>query len=117
MSGPAVGAPGGPDPDVADQAPGQARGVTLLVDARGLRCPAPVIRLARAAKDTAPGTVVTVWWTDPAARHDIPAWARMRGYEVVGTEPLPADPRGERTDDADDAAPEPAWATRVRIGA
>ena len=71
-----------------------------VVDARGLRCPAPVIRLARAARDASPGTVLTVWWTDPAARHDIPAWARMRGHTVLGSEPLPD---GE------------SYATRVRI--
>ncbi len=75
-----------------------------LVDARGLRCPAPVIRLARAARDVPPGTVLTVWWTDPAAQHDIPAWARMRGHEVLTTTDLdPQDP--------------PARATRVRIRA
>ncbi|QDW63600.1 sulfurtransferase TusA family protein [Oerskovia sp. KBS0722] len=54
-----------------------------LVDARGLRCPLPVIRLAAAARDRAPGDVLTVWSTDPAARHDVPAWARMRGHTVV----------------------------------
>ncbi|MDF2847959.1 MAG: sulfurtransferase TusA family protein [Oerskovia sp.] len=54
-----------------------------LVDARGLRCPLPVIRLAAAARDHAPGHVLTVWSTDPAARHDVPAWARMRGHTVV----------------------------------
>lgn len=79
-----------------------------VVDARGLRCPAPVIRLARAAKDAAPGAVVTVWWTDPAARHDIPAWARMRGHEVLDTVPLEEPAAG-------DAAHGPAWATRVRL--
>lgn len=55
-----------------------------LVDARGLRCPVPVIRLARAARDAPPGTVLTVLSTDPAARHDVPAWARLRGHELVG---------------------------------
>ena len=55
------------------------------VDARGLRCPAPVIRLARAAADAAPGTELTVLATDPAAVHDVPAWARMRGHELVGS--------------------------------
>ena len=54
-----------------------------LVDARGLRCPLPVIRLAAAARDHAPGDVLTVWSTDPAARHDVPAWARMRGHTVM----------------------------------
>ena len=51
----------------------------IEVDARGLRCPLPVIRLAAAARDATAGTVVTVLATDPAARHDVPAWCRMRG--------------------------------------
>jgi cysteine desulfurase len=60
-----------------------------VVDARGLRCPLPVIRLAEVARDAAPGTVVEVWATDPAARADIPAWCRMRRHEYVGE--LPTD--------------------------
>jgi len=56
-----------------------------VVDARGLRCPAPVIRIARAARDAAPGTRITVLATDPAAVHDVPAWARMRGHAVVSS--------------------------------
>jgi tRNA 2-thiouridine synthesizing protein A len=60
-----------------------------VIDARGLLCPLPVIRLARAAVDAAPGTLLTIWATDPAARLDVPAWARMRGHEVVRVEDLP----------------------------
>jgi len=52
------------------------------VDARGLRCPLPVIRLAQAARDAAAGTVIVVLAGDPAARHDIPAWCRMRDHEL-----------------------------------
>ena len=55
----------------------------LVVDARGERCPLPVIRLARLVRDE-PGLVrVTVLATDPAAAHDIPAWCRMRGQRFV----------------------------------
>lgn len=57
--------------------------MNVVVDARGLACPLPVIRLAAAARDLPGGTRVTVLWTDPAAAHDIPAWARMRGHRVV----------------------------------
>ena len=42
----------------------------------------PVIRLATAARDMPAGTVITMLATDPAARHDIPAWCRMRGHEL-----------------------------------
>ncbi len=57
----------------------------VVVDARGLRCPLPVIRLAQAAKDADAGTEVLVLATDPAARADIPAWCRMRGHRLAGT--------------------------------
>ena len=56
-----------------------------LVDARGLRCPLPVIRLAVAAKDLPAGSELTVLSTDPAAKLDVPAWCRMRGHEHVRT--------------------------------
>jgi TusA-related sulfurtransferase len=65
-----------------------------VVDARGLRGPLPVIRLARAASLLPPGTVIEVWATDPAAAADIPAWCRMRGQEFLGAE---ADAEGEQT--------------------
>jgi tRNA 2-thiouridine synthesizing protein A len=55
-----------------------------IVDARGLRCPQPVIRLAKRARDAAPGQVIEVWATDPAAEADIPAWCRLRGQELLG---------------------------------
>ena len=58
----------------------------VLVDARGLRCPLPVIRLAQAARDLDGGAVLTLWSTDPAVEHDVPAWARMRGHAVEGTQ-------------------------------
>jgi TusA-related sulfurtransferase len=54
----------------------------IELDARGLRCPLPVIRLAAAARDTPVGTRIIVLATDPAARHDIPAWCRMRNHEL-----------------------------------
>lgn len=55
-----------------------------VVDARGLRCPLPVIRLAQLAGNARAGTVVEVWATDPAAGADIPAWCRMRGHTWLG---------------------------------
>lgn len=70
----------------------------VVVDARGLSCPQPVIRLARASRTAEPGTEITVLWTDPAARYDIAAWARMRGHRVTATRPLPdQDPSAHST--------------------
>ena len=67
------------------------------IDARGWRCPRPVIALARAARDAEPGSRIgflkatspsnfkynaTCSADDPAARSDIPAWVRLKGYRV-----------------------------------
>lgn len=63
--------------------------VAVVLDATGLRCPLPVIRLADAARDLPAGSLVEVHTTDPAAEWDIPAWCRMRGHALVGQEPAP----------------------------
>ncbi|GAA1895315.1 sulfurtransferase TusA family protein [Lapillicoccus jejuensis] len=63
-----------------------AVGPDAEVDARGQRCPLPVIRLARAAADLGPGALVRVLATDPAAATDVPAFCRMRGHALVATQ-------------------------------
>ncbi len=57
--------------------------VPLLVDARGQRCPLPIIRLGAELRSLGPGSRVRLWATDPAARSDVPAFCRMRGHELV----------------------------------
>ena len=70
--------------------PGGARPMTtpmspaLELDCRGQVCPMPVIELARRITDVEVGEVVAVVADDPAARHDVPAWCRMREQEYVG---------------------------------
>jgi TusA-related sulfurtransferase len=60
----------------------------LVVDSRGRRCPLPVIDLARAVPQVAPGGLVEVLSDDPAAATDIPAWCRMRGHDYLGGQPI-----------------------------
>jgi len=55
----------------------------LTVDATGLRCPLPIIRLAAAARTAPAGTVITLISTDPAAEPDVAAWCRMRGQHLL----------------------------------
>ncbi len=95
---------GAPPPGASSGTSGDAGAAGDVLDARGLRCPLPVIRLAAAARNLAPGARLTVWSTDPAARLDVPAWARMRGHTVVGEEQLPGQGEAE------------AWAITVEIG-
>ena len=61
----------------------------LVLDCLGMRCPLPVIMLARRIGEVPVGGVVRVLADDPAARNDVPAWCRMRGQEYLGA-PEPA---------------------------
>ncbi len=56
----------------------------LTLDCRGMRCPQPVIELARRLGDVAVGELLAVVATDPAAGSDIRAWCRMKGQEFAG---------------------------------
>ena len=56
------------------------------LDCRGKLCPLPVIELAKRIGDVEVGQVIAVASTDAAARHDVPAWCRMREQEYVGEE-------------------------------
>ena len=55
----------------------------LELDCRGLRCPLPVIELARYLTDVEVGARIAVVTLDPAARVDVPAWCRMKEQEYV----------------------------------
>jgi tRNA 2-thiouridine synthesizing protein A len=57
--------------------------VNLDLDCRGLLCPLPVIKLAKALPTVAVGDTITILADDPAAATDIPAWCRMRSQELV----------------------------------
>ncbi len=57
--------------------------VELSLDCRGMRCPRPVIELARRIVEVEPGGLVEVLADDPAAGPDLGAWCRMRGQELV----------------------------------
>lgn len=61
----------------------------LVLDTRGLRCPLPIIELARHVGEVSVGAQIAVVATDPAARHDVPAWCRLRGQEYVGEDHEP----------------------------
>ena len=61
----------------------------LDLDCRDLRCPLPVIELARRIVEVAPGGVVGVVTRDSAARVDVPAWCRMRRHEFLGESVAP----------------------------
>ena len=55
--------------------------MSRLVDARGLLCPWPVLRLARAMREGADG--VTILADDPAAPAEIAAIAAANGWSLA----------------------------------
>jgi TusA-related sulfurtransferase len=57
--------------------------VSKEVDARGLKCPLPILRAKKALNDMAPGQVLKVLATDPGSPRDFQAFARQTGNELV----------------------------------
>jgi len=56
------------------------------LDARRMLCPMPVIRTQEKVEKLQVGDTLTVLCTDPGAIHDIPAWCRVNGHEVLGVQ-------------------------------
>ena len=52
-------------------------------DARGLRCPLPVLRAARALRGLPPGAVLRLLTTDPMAEIDVPHFCAEAGHRLV----------------------------------
>lgn len=53
------------------------------LDARGLRCPEPVMLLHKAMAELDVGDTLTVFATDPTTERDIPQFCRFLGHELV----------------------------------
>lgn len=56
---------------------------TRELDARGLRCPEPVMLLHRAMAGLAVGQRLRVVATDPSTERDIPQFCRFLGHELL----------------------------------
>jgi tRNA 2-thiouridine synthesizing protein A len=57
--------------------------VRLTIDAKGLSCPLPIIRVKKGLMTVDVGDVVEVWTTDPGSIEDFKAWCRSTGHELV----------------------------------
>jgi len=53
------------------------------LDLKGLRCPAPIVKLNGATRDLPPGEVLRVLASDPAFHLDVKAWCRRTQHELV----------------------------------
>lgn len=56
---------------------------TLEVDASGLNCPLPLLRLKKALMGMSSGDVVKVIATDPAAHLDFGVYSDQTGHQII----------------------------------
>ena len=56
---------------------------STVLDARGLKCPMPIVRTAQQIKSLAPGELLEVLATDPGSVADFGAWSRSTGNSIV----------------------------------
>ena len=54
-----------------------------FLDLKGLLCPIPVVKIARAIKEVEVGQTIEAVASDPGVLADIPAWCRSTGNELV----------------------------------
>jgi len=55
----------------------------LELDASGLNCPLPLLRLKKALMDMASGEIIKVIATDPAAHLDFGVYSDQTGHQII----------------------------------
>lgn len=54
-----------------------------VLDARGVLCPLPIVRLAAAIRELPVGAHLRLLATDPGSDADVRAWARESGQDLI----------------------------------
>lgn len=57
---------------------------THHLDAKGLKCPMPVIKLQQLVRNLSDGDLVEMQCTDPAAEKDIQSWCKVNKHQFLG---------------------------------
>lgn len=57
--------------------------VNRTLDAQGLLCPMPIVKLAKAIKEMAPDEVLLLEATDPGSVPDVEAWTKNTGNPLL----------------------------------
>ena len=60
------------------------------IDAMGLLCPLPVLKLGKRLREAPAGSIVALHADDPAAVIDVPHFCNESGHELLGQEPYGA---------------------------
>lgn len=59
--------------------------VDVEVDAKGMYCPMPIVKLKKTTKTMKKGQILKLVATDPGSKRDVPAWANKTGAEILET--------------------------------
>lgn len=59
---------------------------TKSIDLKGLLCPMPIVKMAKAIKEVNVGETLEAFASDPGVMADVPAWCRSTGNELVTLE-------------------------------
>lgn len=59
---------------------------TIKIDACGLQCPGPIMKVYKEIENIKEGEVLEVHVTDPAFQSDIKAWCQRTGHILIGVE-------------------------------
>jgi TusA-related sulfurtransferase len=63
----------------------KALSADLVVDARGVSCPGPILAAKKAIGGVPVGGVMEVQATDSGTLKDIPAWTKKMGHDYLGS--------------------------------
>ena len=58
----------------------------LFLDLKGLLCPMPIVKIAKAIKGIEVGQVIEALASDPGVMADIPAWCKSTSNELIKME-------------------------------
>ena len=57
--------------------------ITQTLDCKGLSCPMPMMKLAKAFKGLKSGDVLEMLGTDPGTKSDLPKWCEKTGNTIL----------------------------------
>ncbi len=55
----------------------------MTLDCKGLSCPMPMMKIAKAMKELKSGEILEILGTDPGTKTDLPSWCVKTGNEFL----------------------------------
>lgn len=55
----------------------------IELDAKGLRCPMPIMKATKTIKEMKPGQILKITATDPGSKRDFEGWAKNGGHTLL----------------------------------